>query len=445
MLKTQVSSVFKQRREKLVRHHPDAVYVFAGHPLFPRNDDVDYPFRQDSSFFYLTGFDEPNAWLVLVPQSGGPGTHKSVLFVQERNALRELWDGERYGPEGAVRVFGVDEAYVNTEFDSKLLEYLKASDNVFFRWGQQPECDRRVMALIERFRSSLGRSNRSLHTIHDPKRIIGELRFLKDAEEVAAMRRAGEISAHAHKIAMQKTRPGLNESHIEAIVDFEMRYGGCQRMGYGSIVAGGKNATCLHYHSNNETLRDGDLLLIDAGGEFNYYTADITRTFPVGKKFSNEQAKLYDLVLEAQLACLKAIRPGIPYSTMHETATQVLTDGLMKLGLLKDAKDIKRFFPHGTGHFLGLDVHDAGLYKVARATMDRTPQMPGEESRMIVEGMAFTVEPGIYCQPNDTEVPPAYRGIGIRIEDDIVVTANGCEILTSGVPKTRAEIEALRS
>ena len=315
MLKQNVPSYFKKRRETLVGYQADAVYVFAGQTLMTRNDDVHYPFRQDSSFYYLTGFDEPDAWLVLVPNANRPGTHKSVLFVQERNPLRELWDGERYGPEGAVRVFGVDEAYVNTEFDAKMLEYLKASDQVFYRWGQTHTShanDQRMFGLIDRFRQSLGRSNRSAHTVFDPKRIVGEMRLNKSPEEIELMRKAGAISAAAHKALMQKVRPGMNEANVEAMVDFEMRNQGCQRMGYGSIVAGGKNATCLHYVSNNEVLKDGDLLLVDAGGEFDYYTADITRTFPIGKTFSAEQGKLYDLVLKSQLECLKLRQSDLP-------------------------------------------------------------------------------------------------------------------------------------
>lgn len=447
MLKTQVPSYFKKRREKLFQKNPEAVFVFPSNSLLIRNDDVHYPFRQDSNFYYLTGFEEPDAFLVLVPERSKPGSHRSVLFVQDRNPEREIWDGERYGAEGARKVFGVDETYVNTEFDQKFLEYLKHTDTVFYRWGNSAENDPRVFGLIDRYRQSLGRSGRSAHRIEDTKQILGEMRLFKSTDEIELLRKAAAYSAAAHTEMMKQVKPGMGEAQVAAMIEFEMIHRGCQRLGYGSIVAGGKNATCLHYVANNDTLRDGELLLIDAGGEYDYFTADITRVLPVGRSFSAAQAEIYDLVLASQMACLSIIKPGIPYSKVHETASTVLAEGLLSMGLLKGtAKDviesgaIKRFFPHGTGHFLGMDVHDAGLYRVVKP--GSTP--PVEESRTVEAGMVFTVEPGLYCQPGDREVPEKYRNIGVRIEDDIVVTSQGCEILTSGVPKERSEIEALR-
>jgi Xaa-Pro aminopeptidase len=265
------------------------------------------------------------------------------------------------------------------------------------------------------------------------------MRLFKTTEEAALLRKACQITALAHKAAMTEVRPGMNEFEVEALIDYSFRKNGCQRVGYGSIVAGGKNAACLHYRANNEVLRDGDLLLIDAGGEYDYYTSDITRTFPVGKTFSKAQATAYDLVLKAQKSCIDMAKPGAKMPDIHRHACEVITEGLLSLGLLKGSKDelvktdqFKRFYPHGTGHWLGMDVHDVGLY-----TKDGSP-------RKVEPGMCFTIEPGFYVQPADAEMAGEFKGIGIRIEDDILITANGCEILTKDAPKERAEIEALR-
>jgi Xaa-Pro aminopeptidase len=434
MLVQKIPAFFKQRREALLSR-PEAAgaaFLFPAAPEYIRNNDVHHPFRQDSNFYYFSGFDEPESFLLLLPK-------KTVLFVRKRDQVKEMWEGERYGVEGAVSVFGADEAYLIEEFESKMPDLLKGVENLYYRANVHEAEDRKVFGVLETLRRSYGRSGRGIITIKDPADITGELRLRKNAEEIEFMRKACSLTAAGHKMAMMETRPGMNEFEIEAMVDYAFRKGGCQRLGYGSIVAGGKNATCLHYRSNNEELRDGELLLIDAGGEYQYYTSDITRTFPIGRAFSKAQAKIYDLVLKSQLACIEIAKPGRTLVEIHQMACAVLTEGLLDLGLLKGSKDailksgeFRRFFPHGTGHWLGMDVHDAGLYLL------------NGEPRKLEKGMMFTIEPGLYVQPTDKDAPSEYRHIGIRIEDDILITDSGCEIMTAGVPKAREEVEALR-
>ncbi len=440
MLPANIPAYFKKRREILGKKEPQAAFFFPSNRELIRNDDVHYDFRQDSNLHYLTGFPEPESFLALLPTSEAGKTHRSILFVRKKNPEREIWDGERYGVEGALSTFGMDATYPIEELDARLPELMKGVEKVYYRVNFDESMDRRIFEVLERYRRSQGRSGRGVIPVVDPREQVGEMRLFKAPEEIEFLRKAGQISARAHVEAMKRTKPGMNELEIEALIDYEMRSKGCQRLGYGSIVAGGKNATCLHYRSNNETLNDGDLLLIDAGGEHQYYTADITRTFPVGRKFTDLQAKFYDVVLKAEKDCIALVKPGIAYTTIHQTACEILTEGLLSLGLLKgNAKELiqsnafRRFYPHGTGHYLGMDVHDCGLY------------MLNGESRKIEAGMCFTIEPGLYVQPGDMEAPAEFRGLGVRIEDDILVTATGCEVLTKDVPKERAEIEALKS
>lgn len=420
--------------------HPGAIFVFASNDELLRNHDVHYPFRQDTNFYYLTGFEEPDSFLVLsTPKSKG-GSSRSVLFARKRDPEREMWEGERYGTDGAKLVFGVDEAYPIDEFDKRLPELLVGSDRLFYRLGLNEHKDRRILALLERHRISLGRSGKTLQPISDPGEAVGEMRLFKSLDEAAILRKACQITAQAHKAVIREVHPGMYEYEVEALIDYTFRKNGCQRVGYGSIVAGGKNATCLHYRSNNEKLRDGDLLLIDAGGEFDYYTSDITRTFPIGRGFSDTQAKAYDLVLCAQKEAIGMAKPGAKLPDIHRRACEVLVEGMLSLGLLRGKRDEifesnghRRFYPHQTSHWLGMDVHDAGLY------------MKNGEPRPLEPGMAFTIEPGFYVQPSDQDAPADFRNIGIRIEDDILITSGGCEILTKDAPKERAEIEVLRS
>jgi Xaa-Pro aminopeptidase len=439
MLLSKVPAYFKARRDQLMKNAPGSAFIFASAAEVLRNPDVHHPFRQESSFFYLSGFDEPESFLVLVPSKEAGKAYKTVLFVRKRDPEKEMWEGERYGTEGAMKVFGADEAYLIEEFDKKMGDLLQGVEKVYYRIGLNEETDRRVLGVLENFRRSQGRSGKALAPIADPNELVGEMRLFKSADEVAVMRKACEISALAHRTAMQELRPGMNEFEVEALIDYVSRKNGCQRMGYGSIVAGGKNAACLHYRFNNEKLKDGDLLLIDAGGEHEYYTADITRTFPIGKAFSPAQAKAYDLVLKAQKEAIAMSKPGAKLPDIHKHACSVITEGLLSWGLLKGSKDeiiknagFRRFYPHGTSHWLGMDVHDVGLYT------------KNGEARVLESGMAFTVEPGFYVQPGDTDGTAEFKGIGIRIEDDLVVTATGCDVLTKDAPKERAEIEALR-
>ena len=439
MLLSQVPGYFKARRDSLMKSHPDATFIFPSAEEILRNPDVHFQFRQESNFYYLTGFEEPESFLVLAPGGSKPGSYRTILFVRKRDLEKEMWEGERYGTEGASKVFGADEAYLTEEFDGKLPELLKGGEKIFYRLGMSESTDRRVLAGVESHRRSMGRSGKSLPPLFDPNEAIGEMRLFKTVEEVAVLRKACQITALAHKTAMQEIRPGMNEFEAEALVDYVLRKNGCQRVGYGSIVAGGKNAACLHYRANNEALKDGDLLLIDAGGEYGYYTSDITRTFPVGRGFTDAQAKAYDLVLKSQMEGIAMSKPGATLPAIHKHVCEVLTDGLLSLGLLKGSRTeilqsngFKRFYPHNTGHWLGMDVHDVGLY------------LKNGEPRQVEPGMVFTVEPGFYVQPNDSAVPAAFRNIGIRIEDDILITANGNDVLTRDVPKTRDEVEALR-
>lgn len=441
MLLSSLPGFFKARRDTLMKktESEGAAFIFPAAREVLRNPDVAFPFRQESNFFYLTGFEEPEAWVVLVPGASKGAAYKTVFFVRRRDPVMEIWEGERYGTEGALKIFGADEAHLHDDFAKKLPELLKNVEKVYYRANLDEAEDRIVMGALEQHRRSMGRSGRPLLPIADPNTVLASMRILKSREEVEAMKRACEITAAAHKAAMKETRPGMNECEIEAFIDYQFRKNGSQRVGYGSIIAGGKNACCLHYRANNEIMKDGDLLLVDAGAEYNYYTSDITRTFPVGKKFTKTQATIYDLVLKAQLECIAMAKPGVTQAQIHRHASEVLAEGALSLGLLKGKTDelissgaLKRFYPHGTGHWLGMDVHDIGLYQL------------GGEPRKLEAGMMFTIEPGFYIQPNDMDAPAEYRGIGIRIEDDILITANGCDVMTAGVPKTREEIEALK-
>jgi Xaa-Pro aminopeptidase len=440
MLLKQVPEYFKARREALMKANPSSVFIFPSAVEVLRNPDVYYPFRQESNLYYLTGFAEPESFLVLAPSKSQPGSHRSILFVQHRDPDKEMWEGARYGTEGAVDIFGVDEAFTVDQFDKRLSELVTGVEHVFYRIGLSDPMDRRVLAALEVCRRSLGRSGKSLAPIGDPNELLGEMRMYKAPEEVDALRRACQITALGHRTAMQETRPGMKEYEVEALVDYVFRKNGCARLGYGSIVAAGANAACLHYRANNDTLRDGELLLIDAGGEYGYYTSDITRTFPIGREFSRGQARAYDLVLKVQKQCIEMVRPGVTLPQIHRRAVESMTEGLLELGLLKGKFDelvqsnsYRRYYPHSTSHWLGMDVHDVGLYT------------RNGEPRLLEPGMCFTIEPGFYVQPKDRETPEEYRDIGIRIEDDILVTTQGCEVLTRDAPKERAELEALKS
>jgi Xaa-Pro aminopeptidase len=429
-------SEFARRRKALMAQMvPNSIAILPAAAVAIRNRDVEHVYRQDSDFQYLSGFAEPEAVIALIP---GREHGEYVLFCRERNPERELWDGLRAGQEGAVRDFGADDAFPISDIDDILPGLIEGRDRVYSSIGSHPEFDRHLMEWINSIRSKARLGAQPPNEFEALDHLLHDMRLYKSAAEVKVMRRAADISARAHVRAMQACRAGLHEYSLEAELDYEFRKGGAKMPAYGSIVAAGRNACILHYQHNDALLRDGDLVLIDAGCEIDCYASDITRTFPVSGRFSPEQKAIYELVLEAQQAAFAAIGPDKHWNQAHEATVQVITRGLVRLGLLKGevdeliARDAHRaFYMHRAGHWLGLDVHDVGEYKV------------GGEWRVLEPGMTLTVEPGIYIAPDNLSVAKKWRGIGVRIEDDVVVTKKGCEILTGAVPKSVAEIEAL--
>jgi Xaa-Pro aminopeptidase len=426
--------VFNQRRKQLLEKLKGGVAIIPSAMEYLRNDDVHFPFRQESNFYYLTGFTEPESAIVLDPSSPHPFT----LFVRENDPTRELWDGFRYGLDGAAEYFGPNKVYPISEFKGLLPELFKNADQIFYKINQNKEYDQWVFEAIEKARKLRGRTGIGAAAIVDIKQIIGEMRLFKSAEELALLKKATEISAHGHLAGMKICKPGIFEYEVEAEIEREFRRRGADRLGYGSIVGSGANATVLHYVTNADKMKDGDFLLVDAGAEYGYFTGDITRTFPVSGRFSPAQKKFYEAVLKVQKDCIKFVKPGVKLADVHGRAINGLTDAMLELGLLKgnkkeivEKRGFFKYFPHGTSHWLGMDVHDAGLYNV-----DGQP-------RRLEPNMCFTVEPGMYVPQNDTEAPKEYRGLGVRIEDDVVVTAAGCEVLTSLAPKEVSEIEAI--
>jgi Xaa-Pro aminopeptidase len=423
---------------------PGAVAVLPTAPEVPRNGDSDYPYRHDSYFYYLSGFTEPESVLVIVA-ARGKRPARAILFCREKNLEREIWDGYRYGPEAARSAFGVDEAWPIAELDTRLPDLLADAPALYYATASSPALDARVAGWIKAVRARSRSGVTAPATFHDLLPLLDEMRLIKDADEQAIMLRAGEISGNAHARAMRAARPGLHEYALEAELLYEFRRNGAQFPAYTPIVASGPNACVLHYSANDRPMRDGDLVLIDAGCELDGYASDITRTFPVNGRFTPAQRRLYELVLAAQEAAFAAIAPGRPYSAFHEAALRVLTQGMLDLGLIapgkfasvEDAIAAKAhvpFYMHGTGHWLGMDVHDVGAYRdLAQADKPSRPLQPG---------MVLTVEPGIYVRPAEG-VPEEYWHIGIRIEDDVVVTGDGYRILTASAPKTVEEIEAL--
>ena len=412
-----------------------AIAILPAKPVSRRNRDNEYPYRPDSDFFYLTGFPEPDAVLVLIP---GREHGEYILFCRERDPQLEQWNGAVAGQEGAVEQYGADDSFPIDDIDEILPGLLENRNRVYYTMGREQEFDQKLISWINRLRSK-ARSG-----IHIPDNIIAlehllhEMRLIKSASEIRIMRQAAAISAQAHRRAMRACRPGLYEYQIEAELLHEFIYNGCRFPAYTPIVASGENTCVLHYTQNRKRLKNGDLLLIDAGAECQNYAADITRTFPVSGTFSRAQKAIYKVVLEAQQAAISKIRPGNHWNEPHDAAVQVITAGLVELGLLKGRVDTlikkeayKQFFMHRTGHWLGMDVHDVGEYKI------------GESWRVLEPGMVMTVEPGIYIPASNKQVEKRWRNIGIRIEDDILVTRSGCEILSGDVPTTVEEIEAL--
>jgi Xaa-Pro aminopeptidase len=426
-------AIYAARRARLLHAMGEGVAVVPTSPERIRNRDSHYPYRHDSYFYYLTGFTEPEAALVLV----GGTTPRALLFCRERNVEREIWDGHRHGPEGARERFGFDEAHPIAALDEQLAALLENQPALFAPLGGDPEWDARAMRWLNAVRAKSRAGIEAPERIHDVRALLDEMRLVKDGHELGCMRRAAAISADAHRRAMQATRPGRFEYEIEAELLYAFRRQGAQFPAYWPIVAGGRSACTLHYVANDARLADGTLLLIDAGCELEGYAADITRTFPVNGRFTPAQRDVYEIVLAAQRAAIEQIRAGSGWNDPHDAAVRVLAQGMLDLKLLSGGLDevlekesYKRFYMHRTGHWLGLDVHDAGEYKRAGVW------------RSLVPGMTLTVEPGLYIRAAD-DVPAPLHDIGVRIEDDVAVTAQGCEVLTAAAPKSVDAIEAL--
>jgi len=424
---------FARRRKQLMRMaDEDAILILPSSPERIRSKDTHYPYRQDSDFWYLTGFAEPEAVLVLAP---GRKHGEVLLFCRERDAEKEAWDGPRVGPEGAVEALGMDDAYPISDLDDILPGLLEGRTRVYYHFGRDTDFDLKLIGWVNRVKAHMRLGAEPPHEFLELGHLLHELRLFKSAAEARLMQQSCAIAARAQLAAMRATRPGAREYEVEAALQFEYRRSNAVAA-YEPIVGAGANACVLHYRANDGTLRDGDLLLVDAGAEYGLYASDITRTWPVNGTYSKEQAALYRIVLDAQAAAMAQARPGRPWIAGHEAAVSVLTEGLLSLGLLKGSLrsnlasgEYKRFYMHKTGHWIGLDVHDVGEYKVAGAFRELEP------------GMAFTIEPGLYITPGSKGVPEKYQGIGIRIEDDVLITKDGHSVLTDGVPKAIDAVE----
>jgi Xaa-Pro aminopeptidase len=400
-----------------------------------RNADNHHPFRQDSDFAWVTGFDEPDG-AALVHADPQPGKSGLVLFVRPKDREREIWDGFRAGVEGAVAAHGADAAHPVAEMEAKLEEYLARGGTLWYRLGFSREWDERVIRILERLRARIRTGVQAPDTVRDPGIILHELRLVKAPEEIDRLRRAAEITAEAHMAAMRDGRPGAREYQVQSEIEYAFRRRGGSGPGYGTIVAAGPNATILHYRAGNAELRAGELCLVDAGGEYGLYTADVTRTFPVSGEFTRAQRRAYDVVLAAELAGIEAVRPGATIDGIHDLVVRKLVEGMIALGLLSGTPEeriadgsYKKYYMHRTSHWLGMDVHDVGAYHVDGG------------SRALTAGNVLTVEPGLYVAADDATAPEELRGLGIRIEDDVLVTADGHENLTAAVPKLPDEVE----
>ncbi|MCB1890542.1 MAG: Xaa-Pro aminopeptidase [Rhodocyclaceae bacterium] len=429
-------SPFQARRQRLLQEmqaRGGGVALIPTAPEALRNRDTHYPYRFDSYFYYLTGFREPEAALVLVAGD----TPRSILFCRDKDVEREIWDGYRFGPDAAREAFAMDAAHVIDDLARMLPDLLADQPALFYALGHDAAWDKRITEGLNAARANTRSGVTAPASVADVRALVDEMRLVKDASEIALMRRAAAISAEAHRLAMRESRPGMFEYEIEAVIGQCFRRAGAQAPAYPSIVASGPNACVLHYIENDRKMADGDLLLIDAGCELDGYASDITRSFPVNGRFSGPQRDIYALVLAAQAAAIDATRPGATWNAPHDAAVQVLAQGLIDLDLLEGSldgvlenQDYRRFYMHRTGHWLGLDVHDAGEYKL------------GGDWRPLVPGMTLTIEPGCYIRPAD-DIPEAFWHIGVRIEDDALVTADGCELITADAPKTVDEIETL--
>ncbi|NVJ59127.1 MAG: Xaa-Pro aminopeptidase [Gammaproteobacteria bacterium] len=427
---------FARRRQLLMQTmEPGSIAIIASSQELVRSRDTHFMFRQDSDFHYLCGFPEPNAVIALIP---GREHGEFVLFCNEKDPEQETWHGRRCGPEAACDLYSADDAFPIDDIDDILPGMMEGRQRIYYEMGKNNELDSRVMNWVNKIRSQVKKGAQPPGEFIDLRHALHELRLFKSAAEIKLMRKSAQIAVDAHLRAMRECRPGMTEWQIEAELHYEFARQGARSPAYSSIVASGNNACILHYTENSSKLRKDDLLLIDAGAEYEMYASDITRTFPVSGRFSNAQKELYQLVLKAQDAAIGSVKPGNHWMQPHEEAVKVLTEGMIELGLLKGGLDelieqeaYKQYYMHKTGHWIGLDVHDVGDYSIEG------------QPRILEENMVLTVEPAIYIPEDDTSAPAKYRGIGIRIEDDVLVTKQGHEVLTSGVPKTIDEIESI--
>jgi Xaa-Pro aminopeptidase len=425
-------SIFKKRREKIGKHMQDSAMVIFSNPEFLRNHDAGYEYRQDTNFFYMTGWEEPDSVFVFRPGK----KPETVMFVRPRDPLRETWDGFRYGPEGAKKQYGMDEVYLIDQLDEKLPDLIKDVNQVYFRLQQHMSHDVKFLRALEKSKSLFGRSGRGVLPVIDSAEFLGEFRLYKEPTEIDWQRKACEITAKAHLETMKFVKPGLNERQIEGYIQYQFKNQMSARQGYNAIVASGKNATTLHYVFNDEECKSGDVLLLDAGAEYNFFTGDITRSYPVNGKFTPMQKEFYNHVLSVQKDIIAMVKPGIEHKSLQDKTIDMLTTAMLELKLLKGKKEdlirslaFKKYYPHGVSHWLGMDVHDAGLYQIKG------------ESRKIEAGMVFTIEPGLYVPYDDDDAPKEMRGLGVRIEDNILVTEKGHENMTVLAPKEVADIE----
>lgn len=432
--------IFARRRRLLAEKAKGGAIIISSHPEMIRNNDVHHQYRQDTNLFYLTGWEEPESVFVFRPGQ----SPETVMFVRMKDVERETWDGFRYGPQGCAQEFRIDKTFLVEDFDKEISALLKSVDRVYYRFGVDREFDSKLMSTLERVRRTHGRSGKGTLPVLDSWELIGELRVIKTADDIELMRRAGKVSALAHIEVMKATKPGMTEKQLLGVFLGSIYSQNADREGYGTIMASGANACTLHYTFNDQTCRDGDLLLIDGGAEVRYYTGDITRTYPVNGKFSRAQRKVYDRVLEIQKELCATSKPGIQFKTLQDRTIDFLTDAMIDLKLIKVSRSeaierslFKKYYPHGVSHYLGMDVHDTGLYS--------TPGEVGADprARVLEAGISFTIEPGLYIPVDDQDAPEELRGIGVRIEDDVVVTATGIENLTSEAPKEVSELESL--
>ncbi|MFV1958093.1 MAG: Xaa-Pro aminopeptidase [Planctomycetota bacterium] len=429
--------VFAERRRRFLDALGErGAALVAASPVCTRSSDTLYDYRPNSDLWYLTGFEEPRAAALFLP---GHEEHPFVMFVQPRDRSREIWDGWRLGVEAAPERLGCDAAFPIGELAERLPKLLTGRSRLVYGLGWNEDMDRTVIRTLHRIRP-LGRKGKPTpRAIEDPIGILHEMRLVKSMAEIAALRRAAQVSAEGHLEGMRKTRPGMREYELQAEIEYVFKTRGALAPAYATIAGSGPNACILHYTENRRRMEEGDLVLVDAGAEVGYYSGDITRTWPVGGTFTGAQRDVYDLVLRAQMAVIRSVKPGLGWQELHQTSVRVLTEGLIDLGVLEgppekaiEEKTYRKVYMHGAGHWLGMDVHDVGAYAA-----------DGDPGRPLEPGMVFTVEPGLYFHADEDGLPERYRGIGVRIEDDVVVTEDGCDVLSSGVPKEPERIEEI--